>query len=133
MTRVYRNRQRHCWSVVLGRTRVQHHDTLALDDVVFRVSAAGQARCRREGVRNVHAWATSAGIPVRPRRLNGHAWSVTYHPFKADTFVDAYGRAVHAAGHAVFGRDGSVRVYRPRTGTPTPQEDRNGTVPHPRL
>jgi hypothetical protein len=67
--------------------------------VVLRVSEAGRQRAVRLGVRNVHAFArghidvlsTVAGVVAQ-----AGAFRVHYNPFKAGTFVDDAGAAVHA-------------------------------------
>ena len=56
---VYRNLRTGGWSVRDPKTRlvVDHAVALVLHDVVFRVSVASRERARREGRRNVHAFA----------------------------------------------------------------------------
>lgn len=85
--RIYRNLNNGTMSVQ-GKSgaawRVIGHVTEAtLQDVVFKISSASQARARQEQVRNVHAWgqgilvADVAAIATLP---------LYYHSFKSDTF-----------------------------------------------
>jgi hypothetical protein len=66
-----------------------------LADVAFRVNAGGQARARREGVRNVHAFAR--GTVVAPSDQAGEI-RVVYNPYRNDTFIrEDTGAPVHRA------------------------------------
>jgi hypothetical protein len=100
---VYFNLHRKCWSVRDRHTRrvVAHLDSLVLSDVTFRVSAAGNARVRREGRKNVHAFARGTVAPTAA--VPSEARSVTYNPYKYTTFVDADTEfPVHTAAVAWF-------------------------------
>lgn len=111
---VYFNLHRKLWSVRDRKTRrvVAHLRNVVLTDVKFRVSAAGNARVRSEGRKNVHAFArgTFMGggglipqtLPTEPSDII----EVTYNPYKYTTFVDKATEApVHEAGAAwLFGR-----------------------------
>lgn len=89
---VYWNLHKKCWSVVAlegarqGRV-VVHTDKVLLKNVVFAVQPAGNARVRREGKKNVHAfvrgeWQSSKDFsPTYPVR------SIMYNPYKFETFV----------------------------------------------
>jgi hypothetical protein len=86
---VYWNLHRKVWSIRDRRTRrvVCHAAGLTLDDVTFVVSAAGNARVRREGRKNVHAFARGrladlSGMP------DDDSVEVTYNPYKHTTFVE---------------------------------------------
>jgi hypothetical protein len=54
--RVYRNLRRKCYSIVQDDRVVAHATALAIVGARFAVSAAGRARARRDGRKNVHAW-----------------------------------------------------------------------------
>ncbi len=89
---VYWNLHSGVWSVRDRRTRlvVAHLNGLVLADVRFRVSAAGNARVRSEGRKNVHAFAR--GTIVWPAAeethdLRGGLVQVTYNPYKYTSFV----------------------------------------------
>lgn len=92
---VYWNLHRRLWSVraldgpLKGRV-IDHRRTLTLTDAVGRVGAAGNARVRREGRKNVHAgivglWVPNAEWSVAPGSAGTE--SVTYDPYKDHTFV----------------------------------------------
>lgn len=106
---VYFNLHRKVWSVRDRKTRrvVAHAKSVKLTDVRFRVSAAGNARVRSEGRKNVHAFArgTLAGFSVLGT-LPAYGVPVTYNPYKHTTFVEKNtGRPVHGANVAwLFGR-----------------------------
>ena len=86
-------------------------------NVAFRVLPGGLATARRDGVRNVHAYARgevgSLDVPadVEAVKLDARARRLHYNPFKADTFVDGDGRAVHAA--AVLAIEGKTAYFIP--------------------
>lgn len=82
---VYWNLHKHVWSVRDRRTRrvIAHLDTVYLADVTFVVSAAGNARVRAEGRKNVHAFARGT---VTSGPLSGGV-PITYNPYKHTTFV----------------------------------------------
>lgn len=87
---VYWNLHKQVWSVRIGG-RVQYHSRcLELTDVEFRVWAGGRDRVRREGAKNVHAFAVGtvelAGEVLGPVNLEG-GYGVTYDPYKYDQFV----------------------------------------------
>lgn len=87
---VYFNLHKRLWSVRSRETRrvVAHLDGLVLRNVRFRVSAAGNARVRAEGRKNVHAFAR--GTVEWPAAEDCHrddVVQVTYNPFKYTTFV----------------------------------------------
>lgn len=88
---VYWNLHKKVWSVRDRATRlvIAHLDGLVLRDVTFRVSAAGNARVRREGRKNVHAFARGTIVwpgPEETYRLRDVV-QVTYNPFKFTTFI----------------------------------------------
>lgn len=107
---VYFNLHRKVWSVRDRKTRrvVAHLKNVVLKDVKFRVSAAGNARVRSEGRKNVHAFArgTFVGSDVLSTLPNDGV-AVTYNPYKYTTFVNKDTEApIHTAETAwMFGRN----------------------------
>lgn len=102
---VYFNLHRKCWSVRDRRTRrvIAHVAQIVLSDVTFRVSAAGNARVRREGKKNVHAFARGTVVSIGNLFTIEQAVPVTYNPYKYTTFVNAdTERPVHSALLAGF-------------------------------
>jgi hypothetical protein len=128
--RVYWNLHKGCYSVQSfikgkGWRVVSHVDKLWLDHPEFVVSAAGQARVRREGRKQVHAYIIGA-----PGEFTVGDWwqchedfdeesdAVTYDPYRDDTFVLREGRrSIQSAHEALLMTDPqgrpSVRVRRP--------------------
>lgn len=102
---VYFNLHRKCWSVRDRKTRrvVAHAAQVVLSDVTFRVSAAGNARVRREGKKNVHAFARGTVCEDQLRFFVEDTALVTYNPYKFTTFVDAEnGWPIYGASFASF-------------------------------
>ncbi len=100
---VYWNFHKKLWSVRSRETRlvVAHLDGLVLADVRFRVSAAGNARVRAEGRKNVHAYAR--GIVVWPGAEECHREGVVqvgYNPYIYTTFVTEDGHPIYEARKA---------------------------------
>lgn len=95
--RVYWNLHRDCFSfqsTESGRV-IAHYDVCTLSDAKLVVRKAGNEKVRREGKKNVHAFAVGriadrdsfeAGVlkPIRSKR------AVTYNPYKYTTFVDKW-------------------------------------------
>lgn len=92
---VYWNLHRKVWSIRAlegpskGRV-VAHRNTLTLTDAIGRVGAAGNARVRLEGRKNVHAgivghWVPEANWAVAPNSIGTEG--VTYNPYKDRAFV----------------------------------------------
>jgi hypothetical protein len=103
---VYWNLHKGAWSVRDRKTRlvVARVDAITLTDVQFKVSAAGNARVRSEGRKNVHAFArgtvASVGDHGAPVGF-GPAVPVTYNPYKYTTFVSKTTDApIHTADQA---------------------------------
>lgn len=99
---VYWNLHRKTWSIRDRKTRrvVAYAKEVVLIDVTFRVSAAGNARVRSEGRKNVHAFArgTFMGIDVLATLPDDGGVYVTYNPYKYTTFVEKdTERPVHRA------------------------------------
>jgi len=89
--RVYRNLNNGKWSILAtsGEYKnkvVGHLDELALSDVTFIVSAAGQARVRREGRKNVHAYAQGLLSSVTAATYDMDVSIVSYDPYGKDFF-----------------------------------------------
>ena len=82
---VYWNLHRHCWSVRQGGRVVGHAQYIALENVTWRVQASGRERVRREGKKNVHAYASGrvTGLVV----FDGSEMPVRYNPYDLETFV----------------------------------------------
>ena len=113
--RMYWNLHKKIWSVQDCKTgRVTDHVTaLTLADAKFVVRKAGQERVRREGKKNVHAFAVG-----HISLMNGVATCmtgrpVTYNPYKNDTFVFADTDEPVTDTHAIslFIHDGKPKVY----------------------
>lgn len=102
---VYFNLHKKMWSVRDRKTRrvIAHLDGLVLSDVTFRVSAAGNARVRAEGRKNVHAFASGTVVDDTAHHPPSGMAGVTYNPYRHTTFVTKYGEhPVHDAGMAYF-------------------------------
>jgi hypothetical protein len=85
---VYFNLHRKVWSVRDRKTRrvIAHVDKIMLANVTFKVSAAGNARVRAEGRKNVHAFARGRVVDLAGGKVfNGVP--ITYNPYKHTTFV----------------------------------------------
>lgn len=65
---------------------IGHWSKLSLSDVTFRVQPAGRDRVRREGKKNVHAFACGT---YDTRSLSGSTdmRKITYNPYRFDSFV----------------------------------------------
>ena len=89
---VYWNLHKKCWSVVAlegdskGRV-VRHTDQVLLRDVKFAVQPAGNARVRREGKKNVHAFVRGTWLACLAQDSSRR--SIMYNPYKFETFVFA--------------------------------------------
>ena len=113
--RMYWNLHKKIWSVQDCKTgRVTNHVTaLTLADAKFVVRPAGQAKVRREGKKNVHAFAVGTagfrdGIAIR-----GHGRPVTYNPYENDTFVfaDTGEPVTEVQAISVYTDNGKPKVY----------------------
>jgi hypothetical protein len=79
--------------------KVQHAESLQLENVTFSVQPAGRQKVLREKRKNVHAFVrgevVSIGQGIPPQ---GEWVKVTYNPYKFDSFVVAEtGEPIHAA------------------------------------
>lgn len=88
-TDVYWNLHKHIWSLRQKGKVVAHMGTVVLSDVTFRVQPAGRERVRREGKKNVHAFAQGNYEPASSYRDHKVGRRITYNPYKHDTFVYA--------------------------------------------
>lgn len=89
--RVYRNLNNGKWSILAmtGEYKnkvVGHIEELSLSDVRFIVSAAGQARVRREGRKNVHAYAQGVLSSITAAPFGVDVPIVSYDPYGKDFF-----------------------------------------------
>jgi len=95
--RIYWNLHKKVWSLQDCKTgRVfSHAEAFTLYDAKFVVRKAGQAKVRREGKKNVHAFVRGE-ISYFPDFDPDHHPDyldytlVSYNPYKFDTFVDVY-------------------------------------------
>lgn len=84
---VYWNLHKNVWSVRHKGKVISHQGIICLSDVTFRVQPAGRDRVRREGKKNVHAFACGNYEPAGSYRDNKLGRNITYNPYKYDTFV----------------------------------------------
>lgn len=82
---VYWNLHRHCWSVRQGGRVVGHAQYIALENVTWRVQASGRERVRREGKKNVHAYAS--GKVTNHTVFDQSELAVRYNPYDLETFM----------------------------------------------
>ena len=124
MTRsnTYYNLHKKCYSVREQGLVADHVDSIVLKDCRFNVAPAGQAKVRRTGVKNVHA--TVSGI-IRFQMEKyfeeyGDFESITYNPFKYDTFVRLLWlyedsppvvEPVHGADHVLLLPNREIRAW----------------------
>ena len=100
--RVYWNLHKKCWSVQDRKTGrvIRHVTTCVISDAKFVVRKAGQAKVRREGKKNVHAFAVGTVIEYRFTPDTARSFmldtckAVTYNPYVNDTFVYSKHRSV---------------------------------------
>jgi hypothetical protein len=107
---IYRNLNKRVWSIMVKGRVIGHAHCVQLEGCRFHVRPGGLARCRKEGVKNVHAFAIGELLNQEPAPLpTGRDWHrVRYDPFTCDTFVlEGSGSAVHEADAVYFGVDGS--------------------------
>jgi len=99
---VYFNLHRKLWSVRNVKTGrvIDHTDYIVLTDVKFKVSQAGRQRVLREKKKNVHAGVqgyVANDEDIKSIRILGKQGSVTYNPYKYDSFVMVAGTGVFTA------------------------------------
>lgn len=88
--RAYWNVTKSCWSVLTRapkgwRVKGYTRGVFYLDDVDFVVQPGGRERVLARGTKNVHAYAV--GTYTEDLYLQGTVLTVTYNPYKEDTFV----------------------------------------------
>ena len=87
---VYKNLHKDCWSVKQDGLVKMHTTELLMHNCSFRVSAKGRERVIKEKRKNVHAgvsgWIEAFG-PTDWDDSHPHAKSVTYNPYKYESFV----------------------------------------------
>ena len=119
---VYYNLHKKCYSIREQGLVADHVDSIVLKDCRFNVAPAGQAKVRRTGVKNVHA--TVSGI-IRFQMEKyfeeyGDFESITYNPFKYDTFVRLLWlyedsppvvEPVHGADHVLLLPNREIRAW----------------------
>ncbi|WP_175543978.1 MULTISPECIES: hypothetical protein [Methylobacterium] len=99
---------RRTWSIREAGRVVGYVSALALRDVRFVVSAAGVARIRRRGQREVVAYARGALTESRP--VTDSAQRVHFNPYVAAAFLLPDGTPIAAAAFVAFLSDGSCRA-----------------------
>lgn len=84
---VYFNLHKKCYSVRDKKSRlvIAHLDSIALKDVVFKVSEKGRQRVLKEKRKNVHA--VIEGTICCPVEIEALSTKVTYNPYKYKSFV----------------------------------------------
>ena len=115
--RLYWNLHKKVWSLQSCKTGrvVNHVSAFTLIDCKFVVRKAGQAKVRREGKKNVHAFAVGTGSLKYgiAGSVTPNSRAVTYNPYKNDTFVfkDTGEPVTEAHVISVFTKDGRPAVY----------------------
>ena len=112
--RLYWNLHKKKWSLQDRKTgRVQQHVTaFTMYDAKFVVRPAGQAKVRREGKKNVHAFAVGTG-GFRDGIATYLDSPVTYNPYVNDTFVyaDTGEPVTEVQAISVYTDNGKPKVY----------------------
>ena len=94
---VYRNFNRNCWSVRYRGRVIFLADNIKLEDCSFHIQPAGQARVRRERVKNVHAYIkgrlTHNLADTKWNEYVGGHRGITYNPYRHERFMDIYKRS----------------------------------------
>jgi hypothetical protein len=92
------------------RKVISHSDRVVLMNVKFVVNPSGRRRVLREQRKNVHAFAIGESIPDSVN-LTDEWRTVSYNPYRAGAFLDAYGQPIDDAEYAICGVGG--RLYIP--------------------
>lgn len=116
---VYWNLHKLCWSVraLEGESKgrvIQHTGELNLKDCTMAVQPAGNAKVRKEGKKNVHAFIrgelVDTGTPPVEKSL-----PIIYNPYKYTSFMKQHSLQVvvptYRADYVAFRPDGSVRSW----------------------
>lgn len=101
---VYRNLSNKRLSIKQCGYVIGYTDSIYLTDVTFHSQKSGRERCRREKQRNVHAWAKG----YVNEKFNVSGYSITYNPYKYDTFVDENEEAVHKVNKLYINNNGQM-------------------------
>ena len=113
--RIYWNLHKKCWSVQDRKTGrvIRHETTCILSAGKFVVRKAGQEKVRREGKKNVHAFAVGTAGCDKGVATRYDGRPVTYNPYKNDTFVFADTGEPVTDVHviSVFTHNGKPEVY----------------------
>ena len=102
---VYRNLHTGTWSIRMRQTGLisGHPPLVCLRHATFRVGKTGREKVRRLGVKHVHAGVAGQRTPNSRKRPDGKPVSITYDPYKYETFVDKInGTPVYTAEHVVM-------------------------------
>lgn len=112
---VYKNLHKDCWSVRQGGIVKFHTDYIVLKLAQFKVGEKGRLRVLREQCKNVHAFVK--GFLCRNGEANSqtkHIWkwdTITYNPYKSDTFINKNGeRKIFSADFVDMYTGGSNQV-----------------------
>ena len=114
---VYWNLHKGLWSLRDAKTKrvVCHGPSVILRDVDFRVQPAGRERVRREGKKNVHAYAV--GFIISADRLPDDVYGdeqISYNPYVNETFVvEGTEQIVRSADYVVFTPNKEVWASQP--------------------
>ena len=111
----YFNLHKGCLSYRPHSGRVQHAESMILNDVRFAVQPAGRERVRREGQKNVHAFVRGEPAFIRhvgdgddgdltPVNMERQGYRpITYNPYRFESFVFAdTHEPVHGASQVVL-------------------------------
>ena len=105
---VYWNLHKHCYSVVAlegpakGRV-VAHVSSLNLADATFTVQPAGREKVRREQRKTVHAFVRGRWTSDVQSDVDADWDTVTYNPYRHDTFVTVSDESPIAGAKLVVG------------------------------
>jgi len=112
---VYRNLLRHTVSIRSRGKLVAWSNDVTVTDVMFRVQPAGIARIRRQGQREVIAFARgNATAHPGPVAIPEGAVRVYFNPFEHDAFVLADGTPVRSADLLIVASPHGSWVVNPR-------------------
>jgi hypothetical protein len=101
----YRNLNKGGFSIMISNKVVKHTNFIVLEDVEFRVREGGRIRARKDGQRNVHAFAIGTLITYDKQtvKVTGKFIEITYDPFKHESFiVKKTGKPIYEASFAVL-------------------------------
>jgi len=114
----YYNLHKHCLSYRPPGGKVQHAKAMIVNNVKFVVQPAGNAKVRREGKKNVHAFVRGEPVWIAdleddlgdytPSNMVRHKFRrVTYNPYKHESFVmaDTELPLTHATQVVIIGKD----------------------------